>query len=126
LDSNIATHDKVLALLARPNGAKAFVLYVCALGWSGGQASDGLIPAHVLPVVHGNQKLAWTLVDVGLWEHAEGGAYRIRNWALRQETSMVREIKAEAKAQASRKANCIRWHGKACGCWTRPPSTTTE
>jgi hypothetical protein len=122
LDANISSHDKVLDLLSRPNGHRAFTLYICALGWSGGQGSDGVIPRLVLPMVHGTPKLADLLVDVGLFEHAEAGAYVIRNWNLRQETSVVREVKRELQKQGARRTNCQRWHGKDCGCWQRPES----
>jgi hypothetical protein len=122
LDSNIATHDKVLDLLSRPNGHKAFVLWTCALGWSGGQATDGIVPRSALPINHGTSKLADLLVDVRLWEHAENGAYRIRNWDRRQETAIAREGREAMKRMSSRKANCTRWHGTDCGCWRNPES----
>lgn len=122
LDTNIGTHDKVLTLLSHKDGHKAFVLYVCALGWAGGQGTDGHIPAAALAVNHGNRRLADLLVDVGMWEHKEGGAYQIRNWARRQETATVREVRATLQAMGAKKANCKRWHGPDCGCWQRPDS----
>ncbi len=119
LDSNIATHDKVLDLLSRPNGHKAFTLYICALGYSGAHGTDGRIKRLALPMCHGTSKLADLLVDVGLFRHLEAGDYEIHNWELRQEGEIVREMKAEGIRLASQKANCVRWHGKACGCWNR-------
>jgi hypothetical protein len=119
LDSNIGTHDKVLDLLGRPSGHKAFVLYICALGWCGGQGTDGLVPAGALAINHGSRRLADILVDVGLWEHAPGGAYQIRNWSRRQETAVVREIRRTMQTMGAKKANCKRWHGPDCGCWER-------
>jgi hypothetical protein len=126
LDANIATHDKVLDLLARPSGYRAFTLYVCALGWSGGQGTDGAIPKSALNINHGTEKLAWLLVDVGLWDHADAGGYTIRNWAFRQETQITLKVKSELRKAASRKGNCIRYHGRACGCWQLPPAEGTE
>lgn len=117
LDSNIGTHDKVLDLLGRPSGHKAFVLYICALGWSGAHGTDGIVRATALPMCHGNRRLADLLVDVGMFLHREGGDYEIRNFNMRQETGIVREMKAIGRQLSSRKANCKRWHGPDCECW---------
>ena len=120
LDSNIGTNDKVLALLNEKDGARAFVLYVCALGYCGGHRTDGLVKKHTLTVNHGNERLAQMLIDHGLWEYdaAGGGHYRVRNWDARQETSLVTEAKREAQQRAAKRTNCLRYHGKDCGCWT--------
>jgi len=117
LDSNIASHDKILALLAQRDGAKAFVLYVCALGYAGGHGTDGHIPKYALPVLHGNDRLARMLIDAKLWEYDQGGEYRIRNWDARQELAAITEGKRQAQAVGGRKAMCQRWHGPQCGCW---------
>jgi len=122
LDTNIGTHDKILELLEHRDGPKAFVLYISAMGWSGGQGQDGLVPKHALTMNHGSVKLANLLVDVRLWEHAENGAYRFPTWARRQETATVREIRKTLQTMGARKANCKRWHGPDCGCWQRPDS----
>lgn len=118
LDSNIASHDKVLALLADASAARwqAFSSYICSLGWSGGQGTDGLIPAHALTFVHGNARTARLLVKYGLWEEALTG-YHIRNFETRQELNIVTEAKRTAQQVAAKKANCVRWHGPNCGCW---------
>lgn len=121
LDSNIGTHDKTLELLDHKDGARAFTLYVCALGWAGGHGTDGLIRKHALralaPSLRAPEKLARLLVDVGLWDYAEGG-WLIRNYLERQQSSFVTESVSAQKAAAARKANCIRWHGPDCGCWS--------
>jgi hypothetical protein len=122
LDSNIGTHDKVLDLLSRPNGHKAFVFYIAAMGWCGGQGTDGVITLAAFTINHGSRKLADLLVDVRLWEHREAGAYAFPTWARRQESAMVREVRATLQSMGAKKANCIRWHGKDCGCWQRPES----
>lgn len=113
LDANIGTHDKILALLNEKEGAKAFVLYVCALGYAGGHATDGLIPKYALPVLHGSPRLATLLVNHRLWEYQDAETYRIRNYEQRQELAAI----TEAKRLAALKANCVRWHSKDCGCW---------
>jgi hypothetical protein len=119
LDSNIASHDKILALLAQRDGAKAFVLYICGLGYAGGHGTDGCIPKYALPVLHGNDKLARQLVDTRLWEYGEDGSYRIRNFDLRQELAVITEGKRAAQSMGGRKAMCQRWHGPDCGCWRK-------
>lgn len=119
MDTNIGTHDKMIDLLSRPNGHKAFVLYICAMGWAGGQQTDGLVPAGALTINHGSRKLADLLVDCRLWVHADNGAYRFPTWERRQEPAIVREVKKTMQQQAAKRTNCIRWHGKDCGCWQR-------
>ena len=118
LDSNIASHDKVLALAADPSSLKwqAFSSYVCSLGWSGGQGTDGYIPAYALGSIHGSPRTARLLVKYGLWEEAIGG-FKIRNFESRQELAAVTAGKRASQQVGAAKGNCIRWHGKECGCW---------
>src|SRR5437868_7186513 len=54
LDSNIASHDKILALLSDPSPKRwqAAASYMFALGWSGDHGTDGRIPQAALPFVH--------------------------------------------------------------------------
>jgi hypothetical protein len=119
LDANIGTNDKVLALLAEKDGARAFVLYVCSLGYCGAHGTDGLVKKHTLTVNHGTEKLAAMLVDQGLWEYDAGGGghYRVRNWDTRQQSTLVSEAKRAAQQLAAKRTNCERWHGAECGCW---------
>lgn len=119
LDSNIASHDKILALLAERDGAKAFVLYICALGYAGGHGTDGRIPKYALPVLHGSVKLANLLVDHRLWQHdpTDTTGYLIRNFDQRQELAVITEGKRAAQSIGGRKAMCRRHHGPDCGCW---------
>lgn len=120
LDSSIASHDKVLALLSDPSAKRwqAIASYMFALGWSGQQGTDGQVPASALPFVHGNASTARLLVKYGLWdENAVGTGWVIRNYAERQQLVMITEAKRAGATAAARKANCVRWHGKDCGCW---------
>lgn len=120
LDSNIASHPKVLRLLAAKDGHRAFTLYVCALGYAGGHATDGFIPAYALPVLHGTDRLATVLVLHRLWEPTEVDGDRgwsIRNYAQRQELALVTESKRAAQRLAGRRTSCRRWHGPECNCW---------
>lgn len=120
LDSNITIHDKVVPLLAKKDGYRAFTVYVCGLAWSGGAGTDGLIPKDMLPMLHGLPRHAEMLVDGRLWEYAEdGNGWMIRNFDQRQELSIVSEGKRAAAELGGKKGNCIRWHGPECGCWRR-------
>lgn len=116
LDSNIASHDKVLRLLAQRDGYRAFTLYVCSLGYAGGHATDGHIPTYALPHLHGTDRAAQMLVTVGLWDVDTDG-WTIRNWDLRQELALTAATKREAQRLAARRTNCLRYHGRDCGCW---------
>lgn len=116
LDSNIASHPKVLDLLSRPNGHKAFTLYVCSLGYAGGHGTDGEIPFTALPMLHGNRKLGEMLVEVALWEPTPKG-WAIHNYADRQELEVISEAKRAAQRFGAQKANCGRWHGP--NCWVK-------
>jgi hypothetical protein len=118
LDSNIASHDKILSLLEQRDGVKAAWLYVCALGYCGGHGTDGLIKFAALPFIHGNKRLAGLLVEHHLWYPDQQG-WRIPKWAERQELSLVTEQKRAAQSAGGRKGNCIKWHGQDCGCWMK-------
>lgn len=118
LDANIASHDKILALISDPSPKRwqAATSYMCALGWAGGQGTDGFVPKPALAFVHGTPATAQLLVKYGLWESGLHG-WQIRNYAERQELAVITETKRVAAQIASRKANCTRWHGPDCGCW---------
>lgn len=118
LDANIASHDKVLNLMDDPSTKRwqAFSSYVCALGWSGGQGTDGYIPVSALGFVHGTAQTARLLVKYRLWEEAVSG-WKIVNYETRQELAIITEAKRHAQSMAARKTNCERHHGAKCGCW---------
>jgi len=118
LDSNIPSHDKMLHLLADPSPKRwqACSSYMFSLAWSGGQGTDGRIPAVALPMVHGTPTTARLLVKYGLWDEVTAG-YKIRNYEERQELSIVAEGKRAAQRAGALKGNCLRHHGKDCGCW---------
>jgi hypothetical protein len=117
LDANIASHDKITGLLAERDGHRAFTLYVCALGWAGGHGTDGHIPRHILPMIHGTERLARLLVDHRLWRHHDGGGWTIHNYSTRQELAVITEGKRASQRAAARRTNCTRYHGPDCGCW---------
>jgi len=118
LDSNIASHDKIVYLLSDPSPKRwqAAAMYMFALGWSGGQGTDGFVPSAALPMVHGSALCARLLVKYHLWDEAMTG-FQIHNFDQRQELSIIFEAKRAAQRAGALKGNCIRYHGKDCGCW---------
>jgi hypothetical protein len=118
LDANIASHDKILNLLADPSAQKwqAASVYMFALGWSGAHGTDGFVPRNALGMVHGNPKIARLLEKYRLWTEATAG-WEIVNFGERQQLSLVTEGKKAAQRAGALKANCQRWHGDSCGCW---------
>lgn len=116
LDSNIASHDKILALLTRRNGRAIAFSYCCSLGYSGGNGTDGHIPFAALPFLHATRKDAEMLVEVGLWEPDPYG-WTIHNYGDRQQLSYIAEAVRAGNRRGALKANCARWHGADCGCW---------
>ena len=115
LDANIASHDKVLNLLTDPSPLKwqAFASYICALGWSGGQGTDGRIPTSALGFVHGTAKTARLLVKYRLWKEAVGG-YEVVNFGTRQQVNEVSDAIRASQSQGGKHGNCIRHHGDLC------------
>lgn len=122
LDSNIASHDKILALLDERDGAKAAFAYVCSLAYSGGHDTDGLIRFAALPFIHATRRLGDLLVKHDLWVPDPAG-WRIKNWDSRQQSSEATEAIRAAQASGGRRGNCIRWHGPDCGCWRNEPDS---
>lgn len=115
LDANIASHDKILNLLADPSPKRyqAAFSYVSALGWCGGHGTDGRVTHVALPMVHGTTATARLLVKYGLWVEAPGG-YDIPNFPMRQELSAITAGRRAAQSAGALKANCRRWHGPEC------------
>ena len=77
LDDLFSDHPKVMEA-----GPLAAWLHVCAMCYCGRYLTDGFIPTgqvRKLADVDNAQELASKLVDVGLWENAEGG-YQIHDW----------------------------------------------
>ena len=118
LDTNIYAHDKMIGLLSDPSVKRhqAAVSYMFSLAWSGGTGTDGHIPRAVLPMIQGSAATARLLEKHGLWDETVGG-WSIRNFDSRQELSVVAESKRAAQRAGALKGNCIRHHGKDCGCW---------
>lgn len=118
MDANMPSHDKVLALLSDPSSKKwqAIASYSFAICWSGGQGTDGFVPNYALNSVHATASTARLLVKYSLWDEATAG-WQIRNFAERQELTIITEAKRLSAHMAALKANCVRWHGPDCHCW---------
>lgn len=93
-------------------------MYVCSLCYYNGQETDGLVPFAALPFVHARKRDAELLVAYGLWKpHPRG--WEVVNATKRNPSAATMAAKRADRALASRKANCVRWHGDDCGCWSR-------
>lgn len=119
LDANIASHDKILALLDTKPAASAYQAafsYVCSLGYSGGHETDGLVEFSALRFVHGTKKTAQLLVEHFLWTPDRLG-WQIVNFDKRQQLAATTKTIRNAQRAGARKGNCRRWHGEDCKCW---------
>jgi hypothetical protein len=84
---------------------RAIAVYMAGLGWTGAQGQNGYIPAFALPMLHGTRKEAQELVEVGLWDLAQGG-WDVHDWAEYQ-PSTEEHVKRSNKARQAAQA---RWH----------------
>lgn len=115
LDTQFASNPKILELAARRKWRAALV-YVASLAYCGQHGTDGYIPATALPFIHATKPEAAELVDVGLWHIAPGG-WEVNGWQEFQPSDDETRERRSRQELASKKANCVRWHGKECGCW---------
>ena len=115
LETGLPDHPKMLSLIAGKK-QKAALAYVFGLAYCGRHELDGFIPASALPVIHATKADAMALCEIGFW-HARPGGYEINDWAEYQPTNESTRMKRELLAKESAHANCVRWHGKECGCW---------
>lgn len=106
LDTAFPMNPKVLGLAADRHW-QGIASYVCGLAYSGGQGTDGFLPASSLPFVHGTTRTAEQLEGAGLWVPGLGG-WTINGWAEFQPSTSEHEDRRK-RAQA---AAYSRWHGK--------------
>lgn len=112
MDCAFARNPKILALISERDGYRAAFTWAAALGYSNEQGTDGYIPRSALGLLHGRPREAQLLVTYRLWHESNGG-WQINGWADFQFTSEENRQRSES----ARRAACIRWHGKDCGCW---------
>jgi hypothetical protein len=104
LDAGFYLHPKAIA--AGRDGRDVFVAGLC---WSAQQMTDGVIPAHTLPLigalcgVSDVAKAASDLVDVGLWNnHVDG--WEIHGFLEWQESKEDRDAWLESERERKRQA----------------------
>ncbi|MFC8732158.1 hypothetical protein ACFT5B_06850 [Luteimicrobium sp. NPDC057192] len=90
-------------------GARA--LWATALSWCCEHPTDGFVPADMLRALDGTKGEAERLVEVGLWEKADGG-YRFHQWSERNPDSASTKAKQAAESEAGSFGNHRRWHVK--------------
>lgn len=116
LDTTLPSNPKILTLLADKDGHRAAFVYTCSLAYAGSHGTDGYIPGAALPFIHCRQVDASRLVKHRLWWEKDGG-WVINGWHEFQQSTEETQERARRAQEASRKANCVRWHGEECGCW---------
>ena len=121
LDTNIASHDKILDLIGRRNGRAIAFSYICCLAYSGANETDGRIPRTALGFVHATKSEMETLVEVGLLEPVPTG-WQVVNYGERQQLRAFTEDIRTAQSVGGAKGNCLRHHGPDCGCWRKKAS----
>ncbi|MFJ9313776.1 hypothetical protein ACIRN4_06245 [Pimelobacter simplex] len=121
VDDTFAMHEKVMAA-----GNSAIGLWVRAGAWSMQQLTDGFVPDHVLRVL-GTPKERRLLVEVSLWDEAEGGI-NFRSWSERQPTKeqveAARQAAAERQRHARERAKSRRESQRDGGVSHGPPDPT--
>jgi hypothetical protein len=101
LDSTIAQNPKILTLVEDKNW-QSITVYVCGLGYSGTNGTDGFIPRSALPFIHGRPRDADILVEVGLW-HERPGGWDVNGWHEYQPTSEEHQKRRERAQRAAAK-----------------------
>jgi len=108
LDTSMPDNPKVLRLLAMKEGHRAAFVWCCSLAYAGKHGTDGLIEEFALGRLNGRTVDARRLVDVGLWDVAEGG-WQIHDWSDFQESTEETQRRSERAREAARR----RWAADA-------------
>lgn len=103
LDVGIASNPKIVELLARKHD-RAVVLFVFGLAHCGQHSTGGFVASSVLPAFQATPRHAQQLVDVELWDKANGG-WTVRNWSEYQIDSTT----AAQRSERARHAAQVRW-----------------
>lgn len=107
LDTQWTTNPKFL-MLAEDRKWRSICVYMAGLGYSGVHGTAGFLPLVALPMLHGTRKEAADLVEVGLWNPAQGG-WDINGWAEFQPSLED----AQNRSERARKAAQKRWANEA-------------
>ena len=118
MDTNMPTHDKILALLSDPSPKKYQAAMMVSFGilWSAGAGTDGHVPIYALRVIHGTPFCARLLVKYRLWTEATVG-WEIVNFGDRQQLSGETYTIRKSQSIGGKKGACVKHHGPDCGCW---------
>lgn len=94
-------HNPKFLILAEDKKWRAIAVFWGSVGWSVAQSQAGFVPAYVLPMIHGTRKEAHELVEVGLWEMAQGGwqVHDFADYQLSNEANEKRSDRARKAAQ---------------------------
>ena len=95
-------HNPKFLILVEDRKWRAISVYWAGLGWSGAQGQAGFVAAYALPMIHGTRREAGELVEVGLWDQANGG-WDIHDWAEYQPTNEEHERRSERARMAAQK-----------------------
>lgn len=117
METGFHQNPKILELVSAGKW-RAVVVWQASIGYSVAQGTDGLVRDFVLQLIHGRPIDARDLVAVGLWHKCEGG-WVVNGYEEFQQTTITTERIRDARTLGAAKGNCIRWHGKGCGCWRR-------
>lgn len=110
LDSAFPFNPKVQALVAEPGGHRAVTVYLCGLSYAGLNGTDGYLPTHSLPSIHGRKADAAKLVEHHFWLPTQGG-WDIHGWAEKQPSTEETQLRRKRAQDAA----LIRWHGPKKG-----------
>lgn len=105
VDDQFSEHKKVRRL--GKDKLAAIGLWTLCGNWSAATLSDGFVPGEIVQRYDPEEKLAESLVRVGLWEHAElddEAGYQFHDWDDHQPSKA--DVEARRKADADRRA---RW-----------------
>lgn len=113
LEDGFMEHPKVIKA-----GPAAAWLFICGLGYANRNLTDGFIPSAVVPRLadlKGCATLARRLVDVRLWERADGG-YQVHDYLAYQPSAA--RLKEERERSAAR---VEAWRKRRSNAVTTPP-----
>jgi hypothetical protein len=106
LDVGLPSNLKIIRLVSMRNGRAALGVAVCAILWSVGNGTNGVIPEMALPHIHARKIDVTTLVEAGFWHPYPEGGWLIHDFDDYQ-------FNTRAAALAAKKAADARWHPNA-------------
>lgn len=95
-------HNPKFLVLVDDKKFKAIAVYWGSIAWSGSQGLNGYVPAYALPMIHGTRREANELLEVGLWDPAQGG-WDIHDWADYQPSNEEHQRRSDRARMAAQK-----------------------